>query len=248
MATNKKPKKRYVPRKTYYPNLVNQLNSFTPFEDALTRLLETGECEVDDFGNLTYRTATGVVQSFESTLRVYIQVVELCARRKRLEFDTRPLSLLQNRMFERKGFDEEEIEHAQTALRRSRILMSRMETLEIRDILTTVKTSIALDKTTDEDLSTNPEGRLAKYQRLAGKLSYEEVVARNAEYQLLAEGSSDPRIIETRDLYVRYLSAYNFYNREQAFKCLEGAIATTVQVVDLFSPKTHISGQRKTRR
>lgn len=144
MATNKKPKKKYVPRKTYYPNLVNQLNSFTPFEDALTRLLETGECEVDDFGSLTYRTAAGVVQSFESTLRVYIQVVELCARRKRLDFDTRPLSLLQNRMFERKGFDEEEIERAQTALRRSRILMSRMETLEIRDILTTVKTSIAL--------------------------------------------------------------------------------------------------------
>lgn len=144
MPTNKKPKKKYVPRKTYYPNLVNQLNSFTPFEDALTRLLETGECEVDDFGSLTYRTAAGVVQSFESTLRVYIQVVELCARRKRLDFDTRPLSLLQNRMFERKGFDEEEIEHAQTALRRSRILMSRMETLEIRDILTTVKTSIAL--------------------------------------------------------------------------------------------------------
>lgn len=222
MAKSKKPKKKYTPKPVYYPNIVNQLNSFTPFEDALQRLLETGEAEVDDFGSLTYKTSAGVVQSFESTLRVYIQVAELCAKRKNLTtLNLRPLSLLQNRMFERKGFDEEEIEQAKDTLKVTRMLLSRMHTLEIRDILQTVKVSIALDKESEDSLDSNPESRLSTYKRLVGELTYGEVADRNNEYQQLAqEYPEDQRIIETRDLYMKYLSAYNFYNRNKALEAL----------------------------
>lgn len=56
----------------------------------------------------------------------------------------------------------------------------------------------------------------------AGELTYEEVAVRNNEYQQLAqEYPVDQQITEKRDLYMKYLSAYNFYNRNKALEALK---------------------------
>lgn len=219
MAGNKKPKKKYVPKKIYNPNILNQMNSFSAFEEALSRFLKTGETEVDEAGVFIYKTNSGLVQAFESTLRVYIQLIEIFCMRKKTSFDTRPLSILQNRMFERKGFDEEEIENAQLAISNCKTILSRMNPLEVRDILQVIKTTLAWDKQQEESTLKDPKTTLARLERLAGKLSYEEVVSRNHEYQELANNNpNNQHIKELRDTYVKYLAAYNFCKRDEALK------------------------------
>ena len=219
MAGNKKPKKKYVPKKMYTPNILNQMNSFSAFEEALTKLLKTGETEIDDVGILIYKTASGMVQSFESTLRVYIQILEIYAIRCKVVVNTDILSVLQNRMYERKGFDEEEIEQALLCLSECRKHFASIPCILFRDILQTVKASLAWDKLPDSPISKNPGDVLAKYQRLCGKLTYEEVVKRNQDYQELAKNNpNDLHLKELRDTYIRYLAAYNFYKRDEALK------------------------------
>lgn len=100
----------------YTPNLLNQMTSFSAFEEALIKLLKTGQAEIDHAGILIYKTASGMVQSFESTLRVYIQILEIYMLRSKVSIVIDILSVLQNRMYERKGFDEEEIEQALVCL------------------------------------------------------------------------------------------------------------------------------------
>lgn len=210
MANNKKPRKKYTPRAVYHPNLINQMNSFSAFETALERLAETGECMVDEFGCLTFVGSNGTIQSFESTLRVYIHVLEICVLRKLFTLDTTSLSVLQNRMFERNGFDEEEIAQAQEVLKKARILLSRVNTLVVRDILTVVRTAAAMDRQIADPTTLPPQEGLALCYRIAGKLSYEEVVLKDQEYQQLAENNPDDKVItEIRDIYAKYLSVYN---------------------------------------
>lgn len=209
MAGNKKPKKKYIPKKMYTPNILNQMNSFSAFEEALTKLLKTGESEIDDVGILIYKTASGMVQSFESTLRVYIQILEIYALRCKVVVHTDILSVLQNRMYERKGFDEEEIEQALVCLGECKKHFASIPTVVFRDILQTVKASLAWDKLPDSPIAKNPEDVLAKYQRLCGKLTYEEVVSKSQEYQELAKENSDStHIQELNASYMKYLFAY----------------------------------------
>ena len=209
MAGNKKPKKKYVPKKMYTPNILNQMNSFSAFEEALTKLLKTGESEVDDVGILIYKTTSGMVQSFESTLRVYIQILEVYALRSKVSMNIDILSVLQNRMYERKGFDEEEIEQALVCLGECKKHFASIPTVVFRDILQTVKASLAWDKLPDSPIAKNPEDVLAKYQRLCGKLTYEEVVSKSQEYQELAkENPASTHIQELNTSYMRYVFAY----------------------------------------
>lgn len=85
------------------------------------------------------------------------------------------------------------------------------EPLEVRDILQVIKTTLAWDKQQEESTLKDPKTTLARLERLAGKLSYEEVVSRNHEYQELAnKNPNNQHLKELRDVYVKYLAAYNF--------------------------------------
>lgn len=218
MAAKKKPKKKYVPRPVYYPGLIVQIHAFENFENALNMFLETEEVETDSTGLFIYYDNAGIKQSFESSLRVYITLANIYGERNNLQFNLHPLTILQNRMFERRGFDEEEIEEAKKALDICKQIICKIPAREIRNILDSVKAKVNIDRVVVGDLK-NPEILLSSCKFNYGDLSYEEVINKDEEFQkLYSENPNDERIKYLRDVYMKFLSAYRFTRRNE---CLQ---------------------------
>lgn len=215
MASNKKPKKKYVPRDIRYPSLVTQMNSFLPFEKAMDRLVETGEVEVDQEGMFIFKDGAGNNQSFVSSLKVYIEIISIFCNKNNIEYDVYPLHLLQNSMFEAMGFDEEEIDKARECLAVCKDIIKKIKPALLLNILDTVRISMAQEAATERTLK-DPEMYLYALKHKAGELTYEDVVLRYKKYQDLAlENPTDTHILKLRDFYVEFYSAYNFYRQKK---------------------------------
>ena len=215
MASNKKPKKKYVPRDIRYPSLVTQMNSFLPFEKALDRLLETGEVDVDSEGIFIFKDGAGNDQSFVSSLKVYIEIISIYCKQNNIEYDIYPLHILQNRMFEAMHFDEEEIEEARKCLTICKEIIVKIKPALLLNILDTVRIAMAQEKAADRSLK-DPEMYLYALKHKAGELTYEDVCSRYKQYQELAlENPNDSHILKLRDFYVEFYSAYNFYRQKK---------------------------------
>lgn len=215
MGKSSKPKKKYMPKPIRYPSLVTQINSFYPFEQALDRLLNTGEIETDNIGVYIFKDGAGINQSFVSTLKVYIEIIEIYAQRNHLIINTRPLHVLQNRMFEARGFDEEEIIEAKETLNVCKEIICKINSKELLDILGTVRISMKLEKSIEGSLK-NPEVLLAKLKHRVGDLTYDEVLRKTEEYQeLYNQNPEDEHIKKIRDIYLEYQAAYRFVKINQ---------------------------------
>lgn len=210
MAKSSKQKKKYVPKPIRYPSLVTQINSLLPFEQALDRLIEKGEIETDNTGMLIFKDGAGNNQSFVSSLKVYIEVIEIYCNRHKLTFNTKPLHVLQNRMFEARGFDEEEIIEARKTLDICKQIICKINPKDLMDILNSVRISMKMEKVTEGSLK-NPEVLLAKLKHRVGDLTYSEVLDKSKEYQELYDAHpEDEHIKKIRDVYLEYQAAYRF--------------------------------------
>ena len=215
MASNKKPKKKYVPRDIRYPSLVTQINSFGPFEQALDKLLETGEAQVDKSGLLIYQNAQGEDQSFVSTLKLYLEIITVYCARNNITYYFNPMITLQNRMFESLGFDEEEFDAAKPSIAHAKQIIMKIKPAELFSILNTVRIGLNIEKNTEVSLK-DPEMALYSHKYKAGDLTYEQVLEKNKQFQERAlEVPNDEHIIKLRDFYTEFLAAYNFYRRNQ---------------------------------
>lgn len=216
MSKDKKRKKKYVPREVYYPGLMIQLHSFSEFEKALDNFLIHERVEVDHEGTFTYKNSKGVVQSFASTLHVYTLLSYHYGQRNKISYDLQPLAVLQNRMYERRGFDEEEILAARKALDIPRQILTKANPLEVRDILLTVRVSLRMDTVLEEDMK-NPDIMLAKMVAKFGNIGHDLVVERIKEYQkIVEEDPEDERAKLLLTEYNRFATAYRFKRIEEA--------------------------------
>lgn len=208
----KKRDKKYVPRAVYYPGVIIQMQSFDAFEKALDEFLNNQEVETDHEGTFIYKNA-GVVQSFASTLFIYTRLAHIHGVRTGNEYDLRPLSILQNRMYERRGFDEEEIEAARKCLTVCRQIISKIPQKERIDICQGLRTTLAMEKHLDAKI-TNPDQMLSKMMSIMGDIGEDLVNERLKEYQALAEERPDDvRIKLLRDEYSKFATAYRFKKR-----------------------------------
>lgn len=215
MASNKKPKKKYTPKPVYYPNLVIGIHAFTNFEEALDKFLATGEVQTDEIGNFIYVDNGGVTQSFRDALMVYTSLIHIYGTRVGKVFDYKPLTILQNRMFERRGFDEEEFIKAKECLKLCREIVSKIPGNELRNIMLSTRTLLNIERSVKSDLKT-PELLLSYLKVKAGDLSYEEVIEKDKNYQQLCiDNPEDTRLKELRDFYMEFVSAYRFSLRSQ---------------------------------
>lgn len=210
-ATKKRDKK-YVPRKVYYPGVIIQMHSFDAFEKALDDFLINQEVETDHEGTFIYKNA-GVVQSFASTLFVYTRLAHIHGIRTGNNYNLHPLAILQNRMYERRGFDEEEIEAARKCLTICRQIISKIPQSERIDICQGLKTTLAVEKHIEAKI-TDPEAMIGKMASIMGDIGEDLVFERNKEYQALVEEfPDDVRIRLLRDEYSKFLTAYRFKKR-----------------------------------
>lgn len=208
----KKRDKKYVPRPVYYPGVIIQMHSFDAFEQALDTFLSTQEVETDHEGTFIYKNA-GVTQSFASTLFVYTRLAHIHGVRTGNEYNLHPLAILQNRMYERRGFDEEEIEAARSCLTICRQIISKIPQKERIDICQGLKTTLAAEKHLDAKI-TNPDAMIAKMSSIMGDIGEDLVNERDKEYQALVEEFPDDiRIKLLRDEYSKFATAYRFKKR-----------------------------------
>jgi len=210
MASNKKPKKKYIPRDIRYPSLVTQINSFSPFEKAFESLLETGECQVDSNGTLIFIDSTGITQSFSSSLKVYLEIVDIFCKRNNIQYDIKSLHLLHNQVFEGIGLDEEIVDKAKPCLDFCKRIICTLPPKELFSILNTVRIGMSIEKAVPGNLK-NPELLLSNIKSKVGELNYEEVLEKNKYFQELAlKEPNNERVIKLRNVYVEYLAAYRF--------------------------------------
>jgi hypothetical protein len=215
MGKSSKPKKKYTPRQVRAPSLITSMNSFEPFEKALNKLLDTGECETDQFGTLIYKDPSGVTQAFAFTVKTYIEIIDIYCKKHNLIYDLKPLHLLQNSLYEAIGFDEEEIDKAKVVLQTCKDIINKIKPTELMKILESIRIQIGLEKVSPESLK-DPEVLLFKLKHKLGDLTYEEVLEKNKYFQeRVISGNTSDRIIKLRDVYVEYLAAYNFTRRKQ---------------------------------
>ena len=215
MAKTKKPKKKYVPRQIRYPSLVTQMNSFGPFEKALDELLETGTATVDESGLLVFKDGAGQNQSFVSTLKIYIDIITIYCARNNIQYDIKPLTILQNRMFEALGFDEEEIDEARKCLALCKEIIVKIKPTTLLDILDTVRIGLNFETATTISLK-DPQMAIFSFKYKAGDLSYDDVLERNKKFQNLAiEYPDNEHYCKLRDFYMEFLAAYNFLNQKK---------------------------------
>lgn len=208
----KKRDKKYKPRAVYYPGVIIQMHSFDAFEKALDDFLVNQEVETDHEGTFIYKNA-GVVQSFASTLFVYTRLAHIHGVRTGNQYNLLPLSILQNRMYERRGFDEEEIEAARECLTICRQIISKIPQKERIDICQGLKTTLEFEKHIEPSI-TNPDAMITKMASVMGDIGEELVFERNKEYQALVEEfPDDARIKLLRDEYSKFMTAYRFKKR-----------------------------------
>lgn len=218
MSKNKRPRKKYTPREVYSPNLVNQINAFQPIEEALDRLIETGVCLEDSNGDLVYQSANKVPISFKESLSVYITVIDVYASRNNLAIDTSPMGKLLNAFYEARDIDESLILETRQLLKICREIICKISALELRSITQVWKISRALEDVFQNDF-TEPEFALETIKTRIGDLSYEEVVAKNEEFQALAlKCPENNKIISIRNTYAKALSIYRAVKMKEVKK------------------------------
>lgn len=209
----KKRDKKYVPRPTYYPGLIIQMHAFDEFEKALANFLNNQEVETDHEGTFIYKNAGGVVQSFASTLFVYTRLAHIYGVRTGKGYNLRPLAILQNRMHERRGFDEEEIEEAVKCLNLCREIIKKIPQKERIEICEGLRLTMAMERKIEPTI-TEPDAMISKMISIFGDIGEELVVERAKEYLELAEESpDDERIKLLRDEYSKFATAYRFKKR-----------------------------------
>ena len=143
MPKNKKPRKKYVPRDVYHPQLMNRVNSFGPFEDALQKLIDTGEVELDENDHYIYRHTDGSVRAFESDLYLYARYAEIFADRKGIVVDTTPLWKLRDSMLAKGDLCLSEILVIQSTLEICKQIITTIKPTESREILNLLRQEIA---------------------------------------------------------------------------------------------------------
>ena len=124
MAKSKKPKKKYRPREVFIPSILNAHFTFQPFEDALKRMLETGEMEIDEVGIPIYKDTYGKAQSFESGLKIYIRFISVYSECVQLNIDTKPFEVLMVALREGYVVEEENIEEVMACFKTCRELVA----------------------------------------------------------------------------------------------------------------------------
>ena len=143
MPKNKKPRKKYVPRDIYHPQLMNRVNSFGPFEDALQKLIDTGEVELDENDHYIYRHTDGSIRAFESDLYLYARFVEIRSETKGYQVDTTPLWKLRESMLAKGDLCLSEILGMQETLEVCKRILTTIKSTESRDILNILRQEIA---------------------------------------------------------------------------------------------------------
>ena len=143
MAKNKKPKKKYKPKEVYYPQIMTRVNSFGPFEDALQKLIDTGEVELDENDHYIYRHTDGSIRAFESDLYLYARFVEIRSETKGYQVDTTPLWKLRESMLAKGDLCLSEILGMQSTLETCKQILTTIKATESREILNLLKQEIA---------------------------------------------------------------------------------------------------------
>ena len=142
MPKNKKPRKKYTPRDVYHPQLMNRVNSFGPFEDALQKLIDTGEVELNENDHYIYRHTDGSVRAFESDLYLYARYAEIYGDRKGIVVDTVPLWKLRESMLAKGDLCLSEILGMQETLEVCKRILTTIKSVESREILNLLRQEI----------------------------------------------------------------------------------------------------------
>ena len=142
MPKNKKPRKKYIPRDVYHPQLMNRVNSFGPFEDALRKLVDTGEVELDENDHYIYRHTDGSVRAFESDLYLYARYAEIYGDRKGIVVDTTPLWKLRESILAKGDLCLSEILGMQSTLEICKQILTNIKSTESREILNLLRQEI----------------------------------------------------------------------------------------------------------
>lgn len=145
-----KTRKKYVPKQIRIPSLITQLHSFHGFESALQKVIETGVVELDVFNMPVYHDNAGKRLSFACTLGVYIDIIDLHAKRNKLEVDLTTLLALQEKLKTMTVLDEEEIELAQKGLSICKLVLSTIKPSSLFDIIQTLRTRTAISLVPDK--------------------------------------------------------------------------------------------------
>ena len=143
MAKNKKPKKKYKPREVFYPQIMTRVNSFGPFEEALEKLIETQEVELDENGQYIYRHTDGSIRAFESDLYLYARFAEIHGENKGFIVDTTPLWKLRESLLAKGDLCLSEILGMQSTLEICKQILATIKPTESREILNLLKQEIA---------------------------------------------------------------------------------------------------------
>ena len=229
MPANKKPRKKYVPINTRAPNIINQQNTFDPFEKALDKLITTGEVDVDSIGNYIFKDNAGKIQQFASSLKVYIELMDLYCKKNNLPILSKPFSILQNRMYEGLDFYENEIQEAKKCLNICREIVCKMTQKELLKHMETIRIAMKIEQKEEGSLK-NPEMLLAKCKYRIGELTYEEVIEKNKIFRELCEKEPEnDRYKKLRDAYLEYFAAYRFVRIEEKRKVIKSNLKSFFQ-------------------
>ena len=135
MAKNKKPIKKYTPRPLVFPGLIVANNAFLPVEQALDKLLKTGEILEDEVGIYVYENVGGKLESFEIGIENYIMtciVLYEMKTKKSIEFPA--LRKLIQVMVAKEGFDEEDLEATKPEIAVCKKILSMSNSMDIRNV------------------------------------------------------------------------------------------------------------------
>lgn len=146
MAGNKKPKKKYVPKKVFIPRLIISMTCFEPIEKAIDTLIETQEIELDETGVAIYRTPKDQAISFESGIDTYTNFVKIYAERAGIQINLEPLWKLRDDMKSLEGFDEEDLLKAKECALMCKEMIAKIPFKVSQDIVQTLKVMEAMSK------------------------------------------------------------------------------------------------------
>lgn len=142
MAKNKKTRKKYKPREVFYPQIMTRVNSFHPFEEALNKLIETEEVELDENDHYIYRHPDGSIRAFESDLYLYARFVEIYAESKGKNINTQPLWTLRDSLLNKGNLVLSEIIGIKDILDICKNVLTSIKATESRKIIEILKEEI----------------------------------------------------------------------------------------------------------
>lgn len=192
-------KKKYTPKPIRFPSLITANNSFDSFENALERLLSTGETQVDNQYILIYKDSGGSFKSFTATLRVYITLIELYFSRQGKVYNSSKLNVLLNRLFEGTVLYEEEVADARVLLAECKQFMRMIKPSELMSMITTLRISSRIN------LDGTPESSLAWCKSAIGDIGENQVKLKVEEFSKLhLENPENFNYKRLADVYTTY--------------------------------------------